>query len=128
MTKEREKNFNDFLEMAMFEIQGESGYSLERDREYNGQSHTDSGVRGKTIVSGLTMRDISDCIVRGFLDAAGLGDTVYPIRDDIYRIDLDKIDPGAVINNTMCWVEKYMGIYPNVPKVKKESNEVSDKN
>lgn len=106
------------IEFAMFDIQCSSGYSLDRARPYDGQPHTDQGERGKAIVVGLTMRDVSDCMVRGFLDAAGKGDTKNPVHDDIYNIDNDKIDFGAVIQNSMCWIEKYMEIFPNVPKLK----------
>ena len=107
------------LNWAMSEIQGSSALSLERDRPYDGQPHTDQGERGKQLVTGLTMRDIADCFVKGFLDAAGI-DRELPIHDDIYTVDLSQIDPGAVIQNAMCHIEKYMGIYPNVPKLTHE--------
>lgn len=110
------EDFNNFLERAFAECQGDSAFRMDRERPYNGQPHTDQGERGRTLVSGLTMRDVSDCFVRGFLDAGGIN-TDNPIHDDIYKIDLDKIDPGAAIKNAMCWIEKYMGIYPNVPKL-----------
>lgn len=38
---------------------------MSRKRKYTGQPHTDYGKRGKTLVEGLTMRDICDCYVRG---------------------------------------------------------------
>jgi hypothetical protein len=101
---------------AFKEVQGASAFSLERDRPYDGQPHTDCGVRGKTLVTGLTMRDVSDCIVRGFLAAAGIPERGNPCHDDIYQIDLAKIDPGAVISCSMCEVEKMVGISPNLPK------------
>jgi len=105
------------MEYAFFDSQGSTGYSLDRDRLYDGQPHTDSGIRGKTEVKGLTMRDVKDCMVRGFLDAAGMGDKKYPVTDDVYQIDLEKLDPVAVMQNAVCWIEKYMGIYPNVPEL-----------
>lgn len=98
---------------AMVDAQGSSALSLERDRPYDGQPHTDQGKRGQQIVVGLTMRDVADCMVRGFLDAAGVEREV-PIHDDLYNIDLNEIDPGAVIQNAVCWVERYMGIFPNL--------------
>ena len=102
---------------AMADCQGSSAYSLDRDRPYDGQTHTVSGERGKALVEGLTMRDVADCIVRGFLDAAGIH-RKNPIRDDLFAIpDLDDLDPVAIIQNTACWIERYMGIYPNVPKL-----------
>ncbi len=108
------EGFNTALKWAIVEIQGSSALSLERDRPYDGQPHTDQGERGKQIVNGLTMRDIADCIVRGFLDCGGIHREV-PIRDDIYSINLDDVDPGAVIQNAMCHIERYMGIFPNLP-------------
>ena len=112
-------DFNTEMNFILKEIQGSTGFSLDRNRDYDGQPHTDAGIRGKTEVKGLTMRDISDCIVLGFMDSASFMnlETKNPIHDDIYKIDLDKIDPGAVIQNAICHVEKYMGIYPNVPKL-----------
>ena len=114
-------DFNFFLEKAFADCQGDSAFRMDRDRPYNGQSHTDSGKRGTTLVEGLTMRDISDCMVRGFLDAGGI-QMENPIYDDIYKLDC-KFSPGAVIKNTMCWIEKYMEIYPNVPKLKIDGDE-----
>ncbi len=115
-------SFNDVLKWAFADIQGSGAYSLERDRPYDGQAHTDGGVRGKTLVEGLTMRDVADCIVRGFLSCAGM-ERERPIRDDLYSIpDLNELDPGAVIQNAMCNVEKIMGIFPNVPELKENNN------
>lgn len=110
------EDFNNLFEKALSDCQGSTALSLDRNRPYDGQPHTDCGVRGKTEVKGLTMRDISDCFVLGLLDAAGFK-TEYPLHDDIYKIDLSDIDPGAAIQNAMCHIEKYMGIYPNVPKL-----------
>ena len=111
-----DEGFNQMLKWAFMEIQGSSGLSLDRNRPYDGQPQTDQGERGKQIIKGLSMRDVADCIVLGFLDAAGI-DREWPIHDDIYTICLDNIDPGAVIQNAMCHVEKMMGIYPNLPKL-----------
>ena len=111
-------DFDSFLKVTRFEIQGASGYSLDKDRPYDGQPHTDNGKRGETVVKGLTMRDISDCIVRGFLDAGGIKKDL-PVHDDIYNIDLHCIDSGAVIQTALCYVEKTMGIYPNIPELKR---------
>lgn len=113
--------FNDMLEKAFTEVQGDSAFRMDRERPYNGQSHTDQGERGKTLVEGLTMRDISDCIVRGFLEAGGI-QTENPIRDDIYKIDKE-LDFGAVIKRSICWIEKYMGIFPNAPELKERSKD-----
>jgi len=118
MNPKEKESFGFFFEKAFAELQGDSAFRMDRDRPYNGQPHTDNGERGKTLVDGLSMRDISDCMVRGFLDASGI-QIENPIHDDIYKID-ELPDIGAVIQNTMCWVEKYMGIYPNVPELKSE--------
>jgi len=113
-------SFEYALESAMSDCQGSSAYSLDRNRTYDGQAHTDDGERGKTLVEGLTMRDVADCIVRGFLDAGGIH-RKNPIRDDLYTIpDLDDLDPGAVIQNTTCWIERYMGIFPNLPRTEEK--------
>ena len=51
---------------------------LDRDRPYDGQPHTDAGERGRTMVEGLTMRDVVDCFVRSSL--------VGPVVDEAIRI------------------------------------------
>ena len=112
------EDFNNMLERAFADCQGDSAFRMDRERPYNGQIHTDNGDRGKTIIEGLTMRDMTDCIVRGFLDAGGL-QSENPLHDDIYKIEED-LDYGAVIQNTMCWVEKYMSIFPNIPKLREQ--------
>ena len=111
-------DFNNMLEKAFADCQGDSAFRMDRERPYNGQPHTDDGKRGKTIVEGLTMRDISDCIVKGFLDAGGI-QSENPLHDDLYKIN-EELDYGAVIQCSMCWVEKYMGIFPNVPELKEK--------
>ena len=35
-------------------------------------------------------------------------------KRDIYKIDFNKVDPIAVARNLTCFIEHYMGIYPNV--------------
>ena len=98
---------------------------LFRNRPYIGQPHTDNGERGETEVCGLTMRDIKDAFVMAAFDAANdqdptgeyfekerQGNVCY---NDIYKLDLNKIDPIAWQQNMTCRIEKMMGIYPNVP-------------
>jgi hypothetical protein len=61
---------NDFMEQLKFNIwseQSNSDYSNDRKRPYNGQYHTDDGIRGKTLVEGLTFRDIKDCLIKAML-------------------------------------------------------------
>jgi len=94
------KFMNDPDNNYIFEDMGDLPLELRRRRPYSGQSHTDHGKRGETVVSGLTMRDIGDCIARGFAQAKD------PDRDDRDFSD------GAVIQNGMVNIEKMMGIYP----------------
>lgn len=86
-----------------------------RARPYDGQSHTDLGVRGKTLVEGLTMRDVRDCMVEGMFLASGLSREEWP--DNVYELPWDHMDPIACVQNAMCMVEKMMGIFPNIPRV-----------
>jgi len=113
------EDFINDLKWAFAECRGSTAYSMDRNRPYDGQPHTGSGKRGKTIVAGLTMRDVADCIVIGFLEAAGI-ERKYPIWDDVYKIELDDIDPIAVVQNAMCNIEKMMDIYPNIPKLESD--------
>ena len=108
-----DEDFKKELKWAFADAQGSTAYSMDKDRPYDGQSQTDSGIRGKTVVVGLTMRDIADCIVKGFLTCGG-NYRENPIYDDVYEIELDDIDPIAVVQTAMCNVEKMMGIYPNI--------------
>ena len=86
---------------------------LDRTRPYDGQPHTDLGERGKQEVYGVTFRDLRDCFVRGCYGASGLSAENYP--RDVYGLPWQEMDPIAVFQNMACWVERYMGIYPNVP-------------
>ncbi|HKU53138.1 MAG TPA: hypothetical protein VJQ25_11760 [Nitrospira sp.] len=86
---------------------------LDRDRPYDGQIHTDQGERGKTLVEGLTMRDILDCYVRACFDASGLMPEEWPAT--IHELPWQDMDPVAIGQNLTCWIERYMGIFPNIP-------------
>lgn len=92
-----------------------------RDRPYNGQPHTYEGERGKTLVEGLTMRDVCDCMAIGLLDASGIpelqdaADRGVWTYNDLYK--LEDFDPVAAIQNMACRIEMMMGIFPNVPKL-----------
>jgi len=120
--EENNEEFGKSLRWAFVEVQGSGAYSLNRNRPYDAQPHTDGGARGRQEVHGITMRDVSDCIVLAFLSCAGI-ERECPIRDDLYSIpDLNKLDPGAIIQAAMCNIEKVMGIYPNVPKLKCNSD------
>lgn len=87
---------------------------LDPSRPYDGQPHTDMGKRGKTEVKGITFRDLRDCFVRACYDSSGLPAEEWP--GTIYDLPWEDMDIIAVSQNLSCWVEKYMGIYPNLPK------------
>ena len=104
-----------WLERAM-EAMNPSDYAtaaLNRERPYNGQPHTDEGIRGSTLVEGLTMRDVKDCFVIGAYRATGKPMEDYP--PTLYGIDWNDLDPMAVCQNMLCAIEERMGIFPNVP-------------
>jgi len=112
-----DKNFDKELEFALWSTDSSSDYSNDRDRPYNGQPHTVDGIRGKTEVKGLTMRDVKDCLIKAILKSS-----LYKGKDeawrtqDVYNVDLSKIDPLALAQNLIVSIEKMMGIYPNIPK------------
>ena len=86
---------------------------IDPTRPYDGQPHTHNGVRGQTLVEGLTMRDIVDCYVKACYDASGLAPKDWPGR--IYDLPWDDMDPMAISQNLGCNIERAMGIFPNVP-------------
>lgn len=90
--------------------------TLDRSRPYDGQPHTDLGERGRQEVSGITMRDLRDCFIRACYDSSGLSPENYP--RDVYGLPWDEMDPIAISQNLTCWVERYMGIFPNVPSLR----------
>ncbi len=80
------------------------------------------------------MRDIKDCMIQGFLSASCDEKLQRKVKEihkdfqgtehasdnswrpqDVYKIKED-IDPIAVIQNALCFVEDMMGIFPNVDK------------
>jgi len=103
------------LKTIIDEVTGINNDAL-RDRPYYGQSY--EGERGKTLVEGLTIRDVLDCFAMGMLDASceeALQDAAERgtwIYNDLYQ--LEEFDPVAAIQNAMCRIEKMMGIYPNI--------------
>lgn len=117
---------------------GHYDHNMSRSRPYNGQPHTDTGIRGATEVKGITFRDLRDCFIRAYILShyPYVGNTLEPLQPnmalreeavkgehaviceaDIYNLKGD-IDPIAVFQNFSCEVEKIMGIYPNVPELK----------
>jgi len=85
---------------------------------YNGQPWTDAGERGMQQVSGLTIRDIRDCFVRACYDS----DPSQNYPKSIYDLDWENIDIMAVCQNMVCWIERYMGIFPNLPDSMKKGD------
>jgi len=110
------------LQEMFDDCMGSSAYSNDRNRPYDGKPHTDYGLRGKTEIKGITFRDLRDSFIKGcFLASPNLHDRVTDgnwLPDDVYKIDWAEVDPIAVAQNMSVEVEKLMGIYPNVPKLK----------
>jgi len=103
--------------------------TTDSDRPFTGQLHTDQGERGKTEVKGIRFRDLADCVVKAFIDSAGFTlencDEMHQRANDgtlnyndLYELDLSRMDPIALIQNITIRVEKAMGIFPNLPKAK----------
>lgn len=100
---------------ALFQL---DNFGLDPDRPFEGQSHTEEGERGQTLVD-LRFRDVADCLAIGFLLACGHSETraAAATWNDVYdalNTDPD-FDPKAVCQNMLCEMERRMGIYPNVP-------------
>lgn len=87
---------------------------IDRDRPYDGQPHTDTGDRGRTLIEGITFRDLRDCFIRACYESSGLPIEEWP--GTVYDLPWREMDIIAVAQNLSCNVEKYMGIYPNVPR------------
>ena len=114
------------LKFALWSVGGSTDYRNDRGRPYNGQPQTDQGERGKTEVRGLTMRDVFDCFVMGYLEATKRSEVVESgkwryqmVFDPVYEDDGRPFDPDpiAIGQNMCCNIEKMMGIYPNVPEL-----------
>lgn len=82
----------------------------DRNRPYNGQRHTDNGERGTQEVSGVTMRDIADCLRIALFESCGSPENVK----SVYDLDIGKCDAIAIEQNLTCNIEKMMNIYPNI--------------
>lgn len=102
--------------------------NMRRDRPYNGQPHTDTGIRGKTEIKGITFRDLRDCYIRAIFlscgelkpehyNEANKGENAVLCEDDLYGWDFNKLDPMAISQNLSCEIEKLMGIFPNIEKL-----------
>ncbi len=117
-------------------LEGLTDDQTDPDRPFAGQPHTDAGERGKTEVKGIRFRDLADCVVKAFVDAAGFTiedederEELYRRADDgtlnyndVYRLDLSQMSPLALQQRICCRVEKAMGIFPNVPRLNVEGD------
>lgn len=120
-------NINQTIESILDEMGSDD--SMDRNRPYDGQPHTDSGTRGSQQVHGVTMRDLRDCLVRAIFlstgreqvphlyDEANKGTKAMICDNDLFLIDYNQLDPVAITQNFTCEVERIMGIYPNVPEL-----------
>lgn len=95
-----------------------------RHRPYDGQPHTYTSTRGATLIAGITYRDMRDAFIRAACSASGVpymqdeaakGEHAALCENDLYDLPWSKMDPGAVIQNLGCEIERLMGIFPNVP-------------
>ncbi len=99
--------------------------STDPNRPFDGQPHTDDGIRGKTEIQGVRFRDLCDCILKAFVHAAAFSvlneKELYEkvenntiCSQDLYPLNLSKMSPVALVQNISCEVEKFMGIFPNL--------------
>jgi len=65
-----------------------------------------------TEVKGLTLRDVRDCLILAFYDSR-LGREVPSEVDELL---LEDMSAEAISQNLGCWIERYMGIFPNLPE------------
>ena len=132
-TNEQPRDFDRVWDQISHDM-GWHDHSMRRDRPYNGQEHTSTGIRGATEIKGITFRDLRDCFIRAILLSTGgerIGDKdMRPLyeeackgeiaaicENDVYGFNLDRLDPIAICQNLSCEIERAMGIYPNVPKL-----------
>jgi hypothetical protein len=125
------------------EVEHELGFNdhnMRRDRPYNGQPHTNTGIRGSTEIKGITFRDLRDCYIRAILLSTGAqkigdkdmrplyeeadkGENAALCENDLYGFDFDKLDPMAICQNLCCEVERVMGIFPNLHANQQATND-----
>ena len=85
---------------------------VDRNRPYDGQPWTSNGDRGRTLVEGVTVRDVRDCFILALFDSNPYSEQPAQTLDDL---DLENMDLEAISQNLSCWIERYMGIFPNLP-------------
>lgn len=104
-------------------------HTTDPERPFTGQPHTHQGDRGKMEIKGIRFRDLADCVAKAFVDSAGFtlenADEIHQRAEDgtlnvndLFALDLSQMDPVALIQNIGCRVEKAMGIFPNVPRLR----------
>lgn len=89
----------------LFAVRTDAAMMAHRERPYLGQPQTVHGKRGKRKVKGLSMRDVGDAIARAWAQSAAPNAAGF-------QVDLE-----ALVQNTVCNLEKMMGIFPNVDKI-----------
>ena len=85
------------LEFEIFASNGSSAYRNDRERPHNGQPHTDDGIRGTQEVKGITMRDLKDCMIQGFL--ASSTDPTFQRK----TVEINKEFQGTEYANSNTW-------------------------
>ncbi len=86
-----------------------------RNRLYKGQPWTTEGNRGKEEVTGLTMRDIRDCLFLACYDSRPPG---IPITESVEALPFEDMSIEAIAQNLNCLIERYMGIFPNIKRTR----------
>jgi len=84
--------------------------------------------RNQVKVKGLTFADINECYYLAIMDSSG--DDIAKIMMDkyietkeidpnfVFKLNWENIDPIAIRQNLDCWIEKKMGIFPNIEILK----------
>ena len=89
--------------------------NLDPNRPFTGQPNSLAGERGNQLLYNIRMRDIQDLILKhiAHMCADDRNDNEITI-DDIYKYDLNDIDPLGLVVEVCCDIERMMGIYPNL--------------
>jgi hypothetical protein len=88
-----DENFSDNLAFNIWsDGNSSSDYRNDRERPYNGQSWTSQGERGNTEVTGLTMRDIRDCLIKAMIESSPSNESV---EEWLKCWDFSKCDPSG---------------------------------
>jgi len=110
------------------DVLGFNDKNMLRNRPYNGQPHTDIGIRGATEIKNITFRDLRDCFIRAvclsakhqnqkLYEEALKGEYAQISGNDLYQYDFSDIDIMTISHNLACEVEKLMGIFPNIENI-----------